>query len=74
MFRLLTEKKKSKGGFTLVELLVTLALLSMTLGLLLQLTFQFYKRYNQVEQRWIVQNAAKRVMQYFEATNEALSN
>lgn len=74
MFRLLTENKKSKGGFTLVELLVTLALLSMTLGLLLQLTFQFYKRYNQVEQRWIVQNAAKRVMQYFEATNEALAN
>ena len=74
MFRLLTEKKNRKGGFTLVELLVTLALLSMTLGLLVQLTFQFYKRYNQVEQRWIVQNAAKRVMQYFESTNEALAN
>ncbi len=74
MFRLLTEKKNRKGGFTLVELLVTLAVMTLALGLLVQLSFQFYKRYAQVEQRWIVQNAAKRVMQYFEATNEALAN
>lgn len=74
MFRLLTEKKNHKGGFTLVELLVTLAVMTLALGLLVQLSFQFYKRYAQVEQRWIVQNAAKRVMQYFEATNEALAN
>lgn len=74
MFRLLTEKKKSKGGFTLVELLVTLAILLLTLGLVGQLSIQIYKRYAQVEQRWLVQNAAKRVMQYFESTNEALSN
>ena len=74
MFRLLTEKKKHKGGFTLVELLVTLAVMTLALGLLVQLSYQFYRRYAQVEQRWTVQNAAKRVMQYFEATNEALSN
>ena len=65
MFRLLTEKKKHKGGFTLVELLVTLAVMTLALGLLVQLSYQFYRRYAQVEQRWTVQNAAKRVMQYF---------
>lgn len=74
MFRLLTEKKKHKGGFTLVELLVTLAVMTLALGLLVQLSYQFYRRYAQVEQRWIVQNAAKRVMRYFEQTNEALAN
>lgn len=74
MFRKMTEKKQRKGGFTLVELLVTIAILSMTLGLLVQLSQQVYRRYAQIEQRWMVQTAAKRVMQYFESANEALSN
>ena len=74
MFRFSQAKKKKNGGFTLVELLVTVAVLSVTLGLAVQLSHQFYKRYAQIEQRWIVQNAARRVMDYFEQTNEALTN
>lgn len=58
----------------MVELLVTVAVLSITMVLAVQLSYQFYHRYAQIEQRWIVQNAAKRVMQYFESTNEALTN
>lgn len=74
MFRKRTEPKHRKGGFTLVELLVTCAILSIVTLLILQLSHAFYRRYEQIEQRWIVQNAAKRVMQYFEAENESLSN
>ena len=74
MFRKRTESKRGKGGFTLVELLVTCAILSIVTLLILQLSHAFYRRYEQIEQRWIVQNAAKRVMQYFEAENESLAN
>lgn len=67
-------RANKKRGFTLIELIITIFLLSLVLGLLLQLSNSFYKRYQQIEERWIVQNAAKRVMQYFEMQNEALSN
>ncbi len=74
MLRKITESKHRNGGFTLVELLVTCAVLSIVTLLAVQLSHSFYRRYAQIEQRWIVQNAAKRVMQYFEAENESLSN
>lgn len=74
MLRKITESKHRNGGFTLVELLVTCAILSIVTLLAVQLSHSFYRRYAQIEQRWIVQNAAKRVMQYFEAENESLAN
>lgn len=74
MFRKMTESKPRKGGFTLVEMLVTVTILALVTLLALQLSQAFYRRYAMIEQRWIVQNAAKRVMQYFESENESLAN
>ena len=51
MFRKRTEPKHRKGGFTLVELLVTCAILAMVTLLILQLSQAFYRRYEQIEQR-----------------------
>ncbi|MGN0571608.1 MAG: type II secretion system protein J [Candidatus Fimenecus sp.] len=70
----MTEKKSRKNGFTLVELLVTVTILSIVTLLTVQLSNAFFRRYAMIEARWTVQNAAKRVMQYFESENESLAN
>lgn len=74
MFAKLKDKLKSKRGITLVELLVTIALMSMVAALTVQLVHSFYRSYNMLEARWRVQNAARQVMDYFRLQNESLSN
>ncbi|MGN0519894.1 MAG: type II secretion system protein [Candidatus Fimenecus sp.] len=74
MFRKKAEKKARKNGFTLVELIVTVTILSIVTLMTVQLSNSFYHRYAMIEARWTVQNAAKRVMQYFQSENESLAN
>lgn len=65
--------KSQKHGFTLVELLITIALMSLVAVLAAQLSFTVHHRFAQLEARWKVQEAARRVMEVFEKHNEALS-
>lgn len=66
--------KSNKHGFTLVELLVTVTILSIVTLMTVQLSSAFYRRYAMIEARWTVQNATKRVMEYFKLNNESLAN
>lgn len=68
------KKEKNNKGFTLVELLVTMIIMTLVLGLTVQVTQSFYHRYRMIEARWIAQNAAQKVMNYFELHSESLSN
>ena len=70
----LKSKLKSKQGITLVELLVTIALMAMVTGLTIQLAHSFLQSYSIVQARWRTQNAAQQVMQFFRLQNESLSN
>lgn len=63
-----------KRGFTLAELLVTLVLLSLFLGLTMQFTTSFIRQYQKVEARWWVQTATRRVMDYLDQKAEPLNN
>ena len=74
MLAKLKNKLKSKQGITLVELLVTIALLAMVTGLTIQLAHSFLQSYSIVQARWRTQNAAQQVMQFFRLQNESLSN
>lgn len=74
MLAKLKNKLKSKQGITLVELLVTIALMAMVTGLTIQLAHSFLQSYNIVQARWRTQNAAQQVMQFFRLQNESLSN
>lgn len=74
MFAKLKNKLKSKQGITLVELLVTIALMAMVTGLTIQLAHSFLQSYSIVQARWRTQNAAQQVMQFFRLQNESLSN
>lgn len=74
MLAKLKNKLKSKQGITLVELLVTIALMAMVTGLTIQLAHSFLQSYSIVQARWRTQNAAQQVMQYFRLQNESLSN
>ena len=74
MRKMMQKTKEKQKGFTLVELLVTVMLLSLVLTLTVQVTDAFYHRYRMIEARWQAQNAARRVMQYFELRSESLSN
>ncbi len=66
--------KKKQGGFTLVELMVTILILGLVLLMTVQLSNAFFRRYRMIEARWKAQNAALHVMQYFELRSEALNN
>lgn len=68
------QKKQRQKGFTLVEMLVTVAIMSIVLVMTVQLSDAFFRRYRMTEARWKSQNAAQRVMQYFEMRSEALNN
>ena len=74
MLAKLKNKLKSKQGITLVELLVTIALMAMVTGLTIQLAHSFLQSYSIVQARWRTQNAAQQVMQFFRLQNESLSN
>ena len=74
MLAKLKNKLKSKQGLTLVELLVTIALMAMVTGLTIQLAHSFLQSYSIVQARWRTQNAAQQVMQFFRLQNESLSN
>ena len=74
MLAKLKNKLKSKQGITLVELLVTIALMAMVTGLTIQLAHSFLQSYSSVQARWRTQNAAQQVMQFFRLQNESLSN
>lgn len=74
MLAKLKNKLKSKQGITLVELLVTIALMAMVTGLTVQLAHSFLQSYSIVQARWRTQNAAQQVMQFFRLQNESLSN
>lgn len=66
--------KQKQGGFTLVELMVTIIILGLVLLITVQLSNSFFHRYRMIEARWKAQNAALHVMQYFELRSEALNN
>lgn len=74
MLAKLKNKLKSKQGITLVELLVTIALMAMVTALTIQLAHSFLQSYSIVQARWRTQNAAQQVMQFFRLQNESLSN
>ena len=74
MLAKLKNKLKSKQGITLVELLVTIALMAMVTGLTIQLAHSFLQSYSIVQARWRTQNAAQQVLQFFRLQNESLSN
>lgn len=74
MFAKVKSRLKSKRGITLVELLVTIAIMGMVAALTAQLSYSFYRSYNMIEARWRVQSAARQVMDYFRLQNESLSN
>ena len=74
MHNIRQKTKEKQKGFTLVELLVTIMIMSLVLVLTVQVTDAFYHRYRMIEARWQAQNAARRVMEYFELRSESLSN
>lgn len=57
----MTEKPDSRKGFTLVELLVALAVLLLVLTLGFQLFFYIFRSYDKSEEDWIVQRDVRTV-------------
>lgn len=74
MFKCLNKQPhKSKNGFTLVELLVTLFLLSIVSTMVAQVTYGVYNNYQLVQKRWRMQNEVNAIMKMFEGNKEALT-
>jgi len=66
MFKLLNKAKHDKRGFTIVELLVTMAILSLVMGLVAQLFGSIYKRYQVVEDQFLLQSQIEYVVEQFQ--------
>lgn len=64
---------KAKKGFTLIELMVTLLLLSIVTVMIAQVTYGMYNNYKLVEKRWEMQNEVNYIMKMFEGNKEALT-
>ena len=70
MFKYIHNKK----GLSLVELLVTLAVLSLVIPLAGQLLYQHTNLFNVAQTKWEIQNAVKLACSKFEANKDALVN
>ena len=67
MFKVIGKMKSDKRGFTLVELLVVLALMGLAAGLIGQLIGSIWSRYRMVEQLYIIQTEVQAIMSAFQA-------
>lgn len=75
MFKVFEKLKSDRRGFTLVELLTTMAILLIALTLTVNLLGVIWQNYRKVEYRWIVQTAVEYVAGCFQrdANREALA-
>ena len=75
MFKLLNKTKHDRRGFTIVELLVTLTILLLVLGLTAQLWSSIYKRFDMVEKQFLLQSQIEYIVAQFQrdATKTSLS-
>ncbi len=75
MFKLLNKTKHDRRGFTIVELLVTLTILLLVLGLTAQLWSSIYKRFDVVEKQFLLQSQIEYIVAQFQrdATKTSLS-
>lgn len=74
MFKCISKQlHKAKKGFTLIELMVTLLLLSIVTAMIAQVTYGIYNNYQLVQKRWRMQNEVNYIMKMFEGNKEALT-
>lgn len=66
MFKLLKKVKHNKKGFTLVELMTTVALMSIVIVLIGQLSASIYKKYEVVERQFALQSQIEYVAAQFQ--------
>lgn len=67
MFKIFGKMKSDKRGFTLVELMIVLALMGLVGMLIGQLMGSIWKKYRLVEERYIVQSEVQAIMGAFQA-------
>jgi len=75
MFRAIGKLKSDKRGFTLVELLTTMAILLIALTLTVEMMGIIWQNYRLIEYRWIIQTSVEYVAGCFQrdANREALA-
>ena len=75
MFKLINKTKHDRRGFTLAELIVTIAVMALVMGLVAQLFGTIYKRYDMVEKQFKLQAQVEYVVAQFQenATKTSLS-
>lgn len=75
MFKLINKTKHDRRGFTLAELIVTIAVMALVMGLVAQLFGTIYKRYDMVEKQFKLQAQVEYIVAQFQedATKTSLS-
>lgn len=67
MFSFFAKAKKDKRGFTITELVITLAIMSLIAALLTQLMGSIWRKYRMVENLYIIQSEVQAIMRAFQA-------
>ena len=67
MYKIFGKMRSDKHGFTIVELMVVLALMGLVAALIGQLFSSIWKKYRMVEQLYIIQSEVQAIMSAFQA-------